>query len=244
MVLLVAAPAAALLLCSMLSHAAATTSLPLWTRGSYARLSIDASDFSASFAFGPVSMTARPPLGTGSNVTQQRSGVDASLGAFDEIAMGLYSVRYYKKLDAFEFQRSYHPLLSTQFAAATATAAAAAAAAAAPAAPAAAVGHSCVDLSGIYRAPGTGIGTGPGGVDVVSTISQKAGSCFFTVGGESLCNGANATVNGSTINGTGGCLLGKRGAKNATVCTIYIYKRSVHTLYINDHITKTGSGQT
>ena len=219
----------------LLAPAAAATGAPpppLWARGSYAKLSF-AADLSATFEFDAVSMAARPPpLGAGNATAQQRSGVDASLGAYDELAVGPYAVRYYTKLDAFEFQRAY-PL---------------------PVAPppasrapiVTAEGASCADLSGVYRAPGTGVGTGPGGVDVVSTISQEADSCFFSVGGESLCNGANGTVDGSAVNGTGGCLLHKQGVANATHLTFggavweRVAERGFPTFEVTSEVTSRG----
>ena len=178
----------------------------LWSRGAhYAKLEF-ASDLSSSFSFGTVTMKATPPAGGNRTAARQGSGVDPDLGAYDELVMGPFAVRYFAALDAFTFERAYP----------------AAVAAARPAVVAAAAGRGgtpCADLSGIYNAPGTGVGTGPGGVNVVSTISQHG--CFITVGGESLCNGANATVlAGGVVNGTGGCLKNKKGTWDATTGSI------------------------
>ena len=166
---------------------------PLWSRGPvYARLSF-ASDLSSVFTYGGVVMQAPPP---GRNLTaQQSTGTDPQLGAFDQLSMGPFSARYYARLDAFTFSRT-HPI---------AIRADVGLDAAAP---------PCTDISGTYNSPPAG-GTGPGGVDVVSTISQTG--CFFTVGGDSEYNGANGTVlAGDIVNGTGGKLKGNKGFFNGT----------------------------
>lgn len=77
---------------------------PLWIRGSFATLTIK-NDFSSVLAFGPVSMHASPPI---ENATASKSsGADISLGAYDQLTIGTYVIRYYEASDAFTFQRTY-----------------------------------------------------------------------------------------------------------------------------------------
>jgi hypothetical protein len=169
---------------------------PLWARGSYAKLSF-ASDLSSRLTFGSIVLHAGPPIANVSST--QSNGTDVNMGCFDALTMGPYVVRYFKKLDSFTFERTYPlPIVPRNPTASTSSA-----------------GSACVDLSGVYNTPGTKVGTGPGGVNVVSTVSQHG--CSITVGGESLCNGANATVlPNAKVNGTGGCLKGKTGTWNGT----------------------------
>ena len=191
--------AALLLLVLRQPAAAAAPPPPLWERGRhYATLSFSA-DLSAVFSFGAVTLQS-PPL-AGNLTARQSSGTDPNLGAFDELAMGPFSVRYFERLDAFAFERTYPAAVATLMRGT-------------PHGGSWGGSATCDDISGVWHAPVAG-GTGPGGVNVVSTISQAG--CFFTVGGDSEFNGSNGTVlTGGIVNGTGGKLKNNKGTFNGT----------------------------